>query len=188
MREQPSLLETSKNIWLVFSSDTPSLLHTIIVQTEGQKRLYVDQVKEILKKAGWKGLQKGLLSLNSTVKQNMTGSSMDLFLGRPTKSLLPRSRARRVSQEELRNQRLAIQQRMMDKKRNSQTEVFGEGQEVMVQDPISRKWDKRGIVESEVVNNNGSVTSFMIRCGNRTYHRNARHLQRVISPRTPAAS
>ena len=148
----------------------------------------VDLVKGILKKSGWKGLQKGLLSLNSTVKQDMTGSSMDLFLGRPTKSLLPGSRARRVSQEELRNQRLAIQQRMMDKKRNSQTEVFVEGQEVMVQNPLSRKWDKTGIIESEIVNSDGSVTSFMVRCGNRSYHRNARHLQHVVQPRTPAAA
>ena len=148
----------------------------------------VDQVKEILKRVGWKGLQKGLLSLNSTIKQDMTGSSMDLFLGRPTKNLLPGSRARRVSQEELRNQRLAIQQRMQDRKRNSQTEVFSEGQEVLVQDPVSRKWDKSGVIESTVVNDNGSITSFMVKCGNRTYHRNARHLQGIVKNMTPAAA
>ena len=148
----------------------------------------VDQIKEIHKREGWKGLQRGLFSLNTTVKQGMTGSSMDLFLGRPAKNLLPGSRARRVSQEELKNQRLMIQQKMMSKKRNSQTEIFTEGQEVLIQDPVTRKWDKQGTVESEVMNDNGSVTSFMVRAGNHTYHRNARHLQKVISPRTPAAA
>ena len=40
----------------------------------------VGLVKGILKKSGWKGLQKGLLSLNSTVKQDMTGSISTYFL------------------------------------------------------------------------------------------------------------
>ena len=143
--------------------------------------------KEIIKREGFCGLQRGLLSLNTTVKQSMGGSPMDMFIGRPSKSLLPGSRERRVDVEEIKKQRLAIQQRLQDKPRNSYRKLFEIGEQVKVQDPLSRRWDKTGEIIEKLINSDGSVTSYNVRANGRVYFRSARHLMK-LKTQTPAAA
>ena len=50
-------------------------------ESNGGAESAVKAVKEILKKEGRKNLQTCLLSINTTVKQGMSGSPMDLFIG-----------------------------------------------------------------------------------------------------------
>ena len=68
-------------------------------ESNGGAESAVKVVKDILKKEGRKSLQTGLLSLNTTVKQGMSGSPMDLFIGRPAKSMIPGQRDRRITKE-----------------------------------------------------------------------------------------
>ena len=106
-------------------------------RSNGGAESAVSICKEIIKREGFGGLQRGLLSLNTTVKQNIGGTPMDLYIGRPSKSLLPGSRERRVSVEDIRQQRLAIQQRLKDKPQNSYRELFEVGEKVNMQDPLT---------------------------------------------------
>ena len=112
---------------------------------------------------------------------------MDLFIGRPSKSLLPGSRERRVSVEDIKQQRLAIQQRLKDKPQNSYRELFEVGEKVNIQDPITRKWDKEGEIVEKLVNSDGSVTSYNVRARGRVYFRSTRHLMK-LKPQTPSTA
>ena len=80
--------------------------------------------------------------------------------------------------EEIKQQRLAIQQWLQDKPRNSWRELFEVGDLVNMQDPLSRKWCKTGEVVEKLVNSDGSVTSYNVKSGGRVYFRSTRHLMR----------
>ena len=103
---------------------------------------------------------------------------MDLSIGRQSKSLLPGSRERRVSVEEIKQHRLAIQQRLQDKPRNAYRELFEVGEWARLQDPLSRKWDRVGEVIEKLVNSDRSVMSYNVRAGSRNYFGSTRHLMR----------
>ena len=70
-------------------------------ESNGGAESAVKMVKQILNREGKNGLQTGLLSLNTTVKQGMDGSPMDLFIGRQVKSMIPGQRDRRITKEEI---------------------------------------------------------------------------------------
>ena len=112
---------------------------------------------------------------------------MDIFIGRPSKNLLPGSRERRVNVEEIKQQRMAIQQRMQDKPRNAYREIFEVGEAVKVQDPLSRRWDKTGEIVEKLINSDGSVTSYNVKANGKVYFRSTRHLMKM-KDQTPEAA
>ena len=112
---------------------------------------------------------------------------MDMFIGRPSKSLLPGSRERRVDVEEIKKQRLAIQQHLQDKPRNSYRELFEVGEQVKVQDLLSSRRDKTGEIIEKLINSDGSVANYNVRANGRVYFRSTRHLMKFRN-QTPAAA
>ena len=124
-------------------------------------------------------MQRGLLQLNTSTKQGMTGSPADLFIGRPVKGLLPGQRMRKVDKMELLIQRRMIQEKLQSKKRRATRGLLEVGDKVKIQDPLTRKWIKEGIVKKKVVDTDGSVSSFEIEAEGKMYHRNRRFLQRL---------
>jgi hypothetical protein len=99
-------------IKLVFSSPYNS-------ESNGSSESAVKEVKKILDGCGMKGLQRGLLQLNTSTKQGMSGSPAELFLGRPVKGLLPGQRLGKVDRDALLQERRMIQERLQMKKRNA---------------------------------------------------------------------
>ena len=89
--------------------------------------------------------------------------------------------------EEIKKQRLAIQQCLQDKPRNSYHELFEVGDQVKAQDPLSRKWDKTGEIIEKLINSDGSVTSYNVRANGRLYFRSTRHLMKM-KDQTPTAA
>ena len=148
-------------------------------ESNGGAESAVKMVKEILKREGKNGLQTGLLSLNTTVKQGMDGSPMDLFIGREVKSMIPGQRDRRITKEEIEMQRREIQERLQSKKRRKAREILEVGDKVAIQDPITKKWSQQGKIEKKVLNGDASVSSFEVLCNEKILHRSSRYLQRL---------
>ena len=107
-------------------------------ESNGGAQSAVKVVKDILKKKGRKSLQTCLLSLNTTVKQGMSGSPMDLFIGRPAKSMIPGQRDRRITKEEIEKQKREIQERIQSKKRRKATKILEVGDRANIQNPITK--------------------------------------------------
>ena len=83
---------------------------------------------------------------------------------------------------------MAIQQRLQDKPRNAYRELFEEGDLVNMQDPLTRKWGRKGEVVEKLQNSDGSVTSYKVQAEGRCYHRSARHLMKIVDVNTPTAA
>ena len=107
----------------------------------------------------------------------MAGSPADLFIGRPVKGLLPGQRMMKVDETELLMQRRMIQEKLQSKKRNATRGLLEVGDKVKIQDSLTKKWIKEGIVKKKVVDADGSVSSFEVEAGGKMYHRNRRFLQ-----------
>ena len=138
-------------------------------------------MKDILKREGKKNLQTCLLSLNTTVKQGMSGSPMDLFIGREVKSLLPGQRDRRITKEEIEKQRREIQERLQSKKRRKTREILEVGDDVIMQDPLTKRWTQQGKIAKKIQDGDSSVSSFEVLCNGKMVHRNGKFLQRLHS-------
>ena len=136
-------------------------------------------MKKILEGAGKSGLQRGLLQLNTSTKQGMSGSPAELFIGRPVKGLLPGQRLGKVDREELLVQRRMIQEKLQMKKRNAPRGLLEEGDRVRIQDPFTKKWLKIGIIKHKVIDSDGLVLSFDVESEGKMYHRNQKFLQRI---------
>ena len=142
-------------------------------ESNGGSESAVKVVKEIVKREGKRGLQTGLLSLNTTVKQGMDGSPMDLFIGRQVKNMIPGQRDRRITKEEIEMQRREIQERLQSKKRRKAREILEVGDKVAIQDPITKKWSQQGKIERKVLDGDASVSSFEVLCNGKILHRNS---------------
>ena len=139
----------------------------------------VHKVKKILKKMENSNLQKGLLALNTTVKENMSGTPADLFIGQPVNGTIPGQRTRRINKEEILEQRRMIQEKLQMKRRNSPRGLLEVGDHVRIQDNITKKWTRKGVVVQKVVDADGSVSSFEVSSEGNILHRNRKFLQRI---------
>ena len=148
-------------------------------ESNGSSESAVKEVKKILDGCGMKGLQRGLLQLNTSTKQGMSGSPAELFLGRPVKGLLPGQRLGKVDRDALLQERRMIQEKLQMKKRNAPRGLLEEGDRVRIQDPFSKKWMKIGVIKQKVVDFDGSVSSFEVEADGKMYHRNRKFLQRI---------
>ena len=150
-------------------------------ESNGGAESAVKVVKDILKREGEKNLQTCLLSLNTTVKQGMSGSPMDLFIGREVKSLIPGQRDRRITKEEIEKQRREIQERIQSKKRNKTREILEVGDDVIIQDPLTKRWTQQGKIAQKIQDGDSSVSSFEVLCNGKMIHRSGKFLQRIHS-------
>ena len=144
-------------------------------ESNGAAEVAVREVKRILETKTKKGLQRGLLQLNTSTKQNMSGSPADLFLGRPVKGLLPGQTFKIVDRKELLEQRRMIQEKLQMKRRNSPRGLLEVGDHVRIQDNITKKWTRKGVVVQKVVD----VSSFEVSSEGNILHRNRKFLQRI---------
>ena len=146
-------------------------------ESNGASEVAVREVKRILTAKTQKGLQRGLLQLNTSTKQNMAGSPADLFIGRPVKGLLPGQRVKLVDRTELLEQRRMIQEKLQMKRRNAPRGLLEVGDHVRIQDNITKKWTRKGVVVQKVIDADGSVSSFEVSSEGNILHRNRRFLQ-----------
>ena len=148
-------------------------------ESNGAAEVSVREVKNILKKDGRKKLQKGLLGWNTTVKQGLKGTPCDIFIGRPVRGRLPAQKDRRINKQEILEQRCIIQEKIQIKKRRAMKQMLEKGDKVLVQNPLTQKWDKEGVIKEKVIDSDGSVSSFEVECENKLLHRNKRFLQLI---------
>ena len=70
-------------------------------------------------------------------------------------------------------------ERVAGKKGRFSRESFLEGDEVWIQNPADRKWDRKGIV-TKVRKWNGTPLSYVVECDGREYLRNGKFLCHTV--------
>ena len=84
-------------------------------------------------------------TLNNTDRKANLGAPITIFMGRPTRGMEPNSQNKmcdKVADIEARRQK-ALKEGLKKNKRYNQ-DVFTEGEEVLIQDNKSKKWETKG--------------------------------------------
>ena len=94
--------------------------------------------------------------------QDSSGSPAERFFGRSPRSCLPNSLTRYVDHSQLIEARKQKQVDMATSKGRSAPNDFREGDVVLVQDMLTKKWDISGTVKQARIAEDGSTRSFVI--------------------------
>ena len=137
-------------------------------------------VKNVLKRKGdLTDLKACLIQLNAMQRGTDGGSPAEMFLGRPSRNMLPGSR-RMPRQEELIQKCRETLEKLYRKRKNCNKEKFQVGDSVWMQNPKSKKWVTRGTIVEARVNQDNRQTTFVIKGeSGREYLRNKCMLQAV---------
>ena len=118
--------------------------------------------------------------MNAMQRGNDGGSPAEMFLGRPSRNMLPGSR-KMPRQEEIIQKRREMLEKLYKKKKNSNREKFEIGDKVWLQDPHSKKWVSKGVITEARTNQDDRQTTFVVKGDSgREYLRNEQMLQAVL--------
>ena len=103
----------------------------------------VHQVKDVLRKEGksTQGRLEEILFFINSHQQGDEGSSAEIFFRRRPRSNLPNSIRRELDQRDLISHRHKRQTKLATAKGHSSRDKFKVGNDVMVQDSISKRWN-----------------------------------------------
>ena len=139
----------------------------------------VRQIKDILKRDGLPSTERltEICFLVNNHVQDGCGSPAERFLRRRPRSLLPNSIKREVKHRDLVAERHRKQKKLAHAKGRNSAEKFELEDKVVVQCPMTRKWNKRGKISEIRKNEDDSVTTYEIRFrdGSRTW-RNKKYI------------
>ena len=121
-------------------------------------------------------------TLNKTERRGNLGAPMDLFLQRPSRSLLPNSQNQFLKIVENQANRKKKAMKTLDQKhRRYNRDQFSDGERVIIQDPISKRWTKEGIIQSSrpTHTGQGSRSYEVLSDDGKSYLRNTRFLSKL---------
>ena len=107
---------------------------------------------------------------------------MDLFLQRPSRSLLPNSQNQFLKIVENDANRKKKAMKTLDQKhRRYNRDQFSDGERVIIQDPISKRWTKEGTIQSSrpTHTGQGSRSYEVLSDDGKSYLRNTRFLSKL---------
>ena len=106
---------------------------------------------------------------------------MDLFLQRPSRSLLPNSQNQflKLAENEANRKKKALKT-LGQKHRRYNRDQFSDGERVVIQDPITKRWKKEGVIQSSRPTHTGQgARSYEVLSDDgKTFLRNTRFLRK----------
>ena len=117
--------------------------------------------------------------LNNTERRGGLGTPIKIMMGRNVKGPLPNSNNKELDIQENLQNRLKMVERVAKKKGQFSRESSEKGDEVWIQNPADRKWDRKGIV-TKVRRWNGTPLSYVVECDGREYLRNGKFLCHTV--------
>ena len=147
--------------------------------SNGQCERMVQEVKKFMEKSGERDPELVMKVLNNTERHGGLGTPIKIMMGRNVKGPLPNSNNKELDIQENLQNRLKMAERVKGKKGRFSTEFFLEGDEVWIQNPANRKWDKKGIV-TKVRKWNGTPLSYVVKSDGREYLRNGKFLCHTV--------
>ena len=110
---------------------------------------------------------------------------MSLFLQRPSRSLLPNSQNQFLKIKESEENRKKKALKTLDQKHHRYNrDQFKDGERVTIQDPISKRWIKQGVIQSSrpTHTDQGARSYEVLSDDGKIYLRNSRFLSKVPVP------
>ena len=101
------------------------------------------------------------------------------MLGHNVKGPLPNSNNKELDVQENLQKRIKMAERVAGRKRQFNRETFLKGDEVWIQNPSNRKWDRKGIV-TKVRKWNDTPLSYIVECDVKEYLRNGKFLCQTV--------
>ena len=129
--------------------------------SNGQCERMVQEVKKIMEKTGERDPKFVMKVLNNTERP------------------LPNSNNEDSDVQENLQRRIKMAERVAGRKGRFSRESFLEGDEVWIQNPANRKWDRKGIV-TKVRKWNDTPLSFVVECDGKEYLRNGKFLCHTV--------
>ena len=112
-------------------------------------------------------LRESVFLINNHVQEH-AGSAAERFYRRRPRSVLPNSIRREVHYRDLIRDRHRKQVALAKAKGRTSKDEFKTQDRVVIQCPVTRKWNQRGMITGSRVNEDGSVTTHNIRLDNGT--------------------
>ena len=129
--------------------------------SKGQCKRMVQEVKKFMEKSGERDPELDMKVLNNTERRSGLWTPIKIMMGRNVKGPLPNSNNKELNIQENLQNRLKMVERVAGKKGRFSRESFLEGDEVWIQNPADRKWDRKGIV-TKVRKWNGTPLSYVV--------------------------
>ena len=129
--------------------------------------------------------------LNKTERLGNLGAPMDLFLQRPSRSLLPNSQNMflKLAENEANRKKKALKLSNL-KNRHFNRDQFKDGDKVLIQDPVSKRWVKEGTIQSSrpMHTDQGARTHMVLANDGKTYLWNSQFLSRPPGTETSSTN
>ena len=92
---------------------------------------------------------------------------------------MPNSNNKELDIQENLQKRIKMTDRVTGRKGRFNREIFLEGDEVWIQNPTNRKWDKKGMV-TKVCKWNDTPLAYVVECDGKEYLRNGKFLCHTV--------
>ena len=160
-------------------------------QSQGSCERGVRSIKELLKKCGNLSqlqLSEMIFCLNCRDQPNGQGNALGRFLGHGVRSPIPNSLDRSYNWDETLKMRAAMHKARQQKKQKGPKETYNIGEQVLVQNPKSKKWDIEAEISDVRVSHDQTVVSYDILVDGHESTRHRRFLRKKYIPSVSANS
>ena len=147
--------------------------------SNGQCERMVQEVRKFMEKSGERDPELVMKVLNNTERRGGLGTPMKIMMGRNVKGPLPNSQNEDLNIYENLQKRFEMADKIAKQKGRFNRETFEEGDEVWIQNPKDRKWDRKGIVH-KVRKWNGVPLSYLVMSDGKEYLRNGKFLCHTV--------
>ena len=153
--------------------------------SNGDAESGVKSVKNLLLKIGKISeqlVEESVFNVNNEPASSGAGSPAERFFLRGIRSTLPNSFKRNLQIQDLMTIRDQKRKKLASRRGRKSTDIFQEGDPVRIQDPISKRWNIKGKIESIRSSADGVQSSFQIKKSNgRSTLRHQSHVRHDIT-------
>ena len=147
--------------------------------SNGQCERMVQEVRKFMEKSGERDPELVMKVLNNTERRGGLGTPMKIMMGRNVRGPLPNSQNEELDIHKNLQKRFEMADKIAKQKGRYNRETFKEGDEVWIQNPQNRKWDRKGIVH-KVREWNGTPLSYLVKSDGKEYLRNGKFLCHTV--------
>ena len=133
----------------------------------------------MMEKTGERDLEFIMKLLNNTERRGGLGTPIKILFWRNVLGPMPNSNNEELDVQENLQKRIKMADKVAGKKGRFNRETFLEGDEVWIQNPTNRKWDKKGTV-TKVRKWNDTPLSYVVECDGKEYLRNGKFLCHMV--------
>ena len=153
--------------------------------SQSQVERSIGQLKSLLKKCGNLNqlqIHEMTYTINCREQNNGMGSPIARFLGRNCRGAIPNSLDRDGNWQAMMDARARQHQLRVDKKGKTPKEIYSVGEKVLVQDLVSKAWNKEATVIAIRTAMDGTVVSYLLNINGYETARHRKFMRKLVLP------